>query len=88
MSIETTLARRLKNVDGDGVDDLLTRVRDIDNCYRSLAEKVGQLYMRADEHGLATLTALLDRPMRNASQNEQLFAALLDELRTARRQRA
>ena len=36
--------------------------------------------MRADEHQLGDLTTQLDKPMRNASENEQAFAAMLDEL--------
>lgn len=52
--------------------DLVRRVQDISNGYRSVAEKMGQLYMRADS---------LDKPMRNASDNEQTFSAILDDLR-------
>lgn len=78
---------RLRNADTEVLDDLINRVQDIDNSYRAVAEKVGQLYMRADENHLAQITSQLDKPMRNASENEQAFAALLDELRMLRNQR-
>ena len=68
------------------LDNLINRVQDIDNCYRSLAEKVGQLYMQADEACMPELTGMLDKPMRNASDNEQAFAAMLDDLRMKRTQ--
>ena len=68
------------------LDNLINRVQDIDNCYRSLAEKVGQLYMQADEASMSELTGMLDKPMRNASDNEQTFAAMLDDLRMKRLQ--
>jgi hypothetical protein len=41
---------------------------------------MGQLYMCADENKVASLTKGLDKPMRNASDNEQMFSALLEEL--------
>lgn len=87
MSVETPKNLNLSAVDIAVLDDLLKRVGDIDNAYRSLAEKMGQLYMKADEAGLAEVTALLDKPMRNASDNHQSFVALLDEVRTHRGQR-
>ena len=61
--------------------ELTRRVQDIDNSYRAVAEKMGQLYMCADENNVTSLTRDLDKPMRNASENEQMFAALLDDLR-------
>ncbi len=64
------------------LQDLLRRVQDIDNSYRAVAEKMGQLYMCADENHVASLTRSLDKPMRNASENEQMFAAILEELKT------
>jgi predicted mannosyl-3-phosphoglycerate phosphatase (HAD superfamily) len=88
MSVESKAPVSLKDVSNEILDDLLKRVEDIDNCYRSLAEKVGQLYLRADEAGLGELTGLLDKPMRNASDNEQSFAALLDDLRMQRNRQA
>jgi hypothetical protein len=43
---------------------------------------MGQLYMCADELQLTALTRDLDKPMRNASDNEQLFAAILEDLQS------
>lgn len=86
-SPKSTPNEKLRNADTEVLDDLVARVQDIDNSYRAVAEKVGQLYMRADEHHLAEITSQLDKPMRNASENEQSFAALLDELRMLRNQR-
>ena len=70
----------LGDVDAATLAELLRRLRDIDQSYRAVAEKMGQLYMFADGNQAAALTRRLDLPMRNASQNERDFAALLDEL--------
>lgn len=70
------------------LQDLTRRVTDIDNTYRAVAEKVGQLYMKADDAGLNEVTELLDKPMRNASDNQQSFAELLGELQLALSQRS
>lgn len=70
----------LSGMPTNAVTNMLKRVQDVDNAYRSLAEKMGQLYMHADEAGLAGVTQMLDKPMRNASDNQQAFAALLSEL--------
>jgi hypothetical protein len=75
------------DIDTEALDDLVRRVQDIDNCYRAVAEKIGQLYMRVDELKLGEVTAQLDKPMRNASDNEQSFVALLDDMRMQRAQR-
>lgn len=72
----------------EALDDLMKRVQDIDNSYRAVAQKMGQLYMAADEHKVGMLTDLLDKPMRNASENEQAFAAILEELRAVVARRA
>ncbi|HRA64209.1 MAG TPA: hypothetical protein PLY50_16405 [Burkholderiaceae bacterium] len=37
----------------------------------------------ADELQLTSLTRALDKPMRNASDNEQMFAAILHELQSS-----
>lgn len=71
----------LNEVSRDALTELTQRVQDIDNSYRAVAEKMGQLYMCADSNNAAALTRRLDKPMRNASENEQTFAAMLDELR-------
>ena len=71
---------KLDNVTQDALAELTQRVKDIDNSYRAVAEKMGQLYMCADANDAGALTQRLDKPMRNASENEQTFAAMLDEL--------
>jgi len=80
MSNDGTIKVELEAIDSEVVGQLTKRIRDIDNSYRSVAEKMGQLYMFADEHRVASLTRTLDKPMRNASENEQTFAAILEEL--------
>ncbi|AOF85700.1 hypothetical protein BSY239_8 [Hydrogenophaga sp. RAC07] len=60
--------------------ELKRRVLDIEAGYREIAQKMGQLYMYADQQELAFLTRLLDRPMRNASDNERAMVSILDEL--------
>jgi hypothetical protein len=80
---DTRHERELDSRDLDLLDEMARRITEIDNSYRAMAEKVGQLYMRADEAGLEQLTEMLDKPMRNASDNQQSFAALLLEVRQA-----
>ena len=87
MNEKSTVSAKVKEVETGVLDDLINRVQDIDNSYRAVAEKVGQFYMLAEEHKLARLTGQLEKPMRNASENEQAFAALLDDLRMQRNQR-
>jgi hypothetical protein len=60
--------------------ELKRRVLDIEASYREVAQKMGQLYMYADQEGLAFLTRYLDRPMRTASENERAMVSILDEL--------
>ena len=81
MTAETGLGADLANVSEGVLGELTKRVQDIDNSYRAVAEKMGQLYMCADENKVASLTRRLDKPMRNASDNEQTFSAILEELR-------
>ena len=81
MTEKTKLAMELANVSDDALGEQTRRVQDIDHSYRAVAEKMGQLYMCADENKVVSLTETLDKPMRNASDNEQTFAAILDELR-------
>ncbi|MFW5330510.1 hypothetical protein [Hydrogenophaga sp. ZJX-1] len=61
--------------------ELKRRVLEIEVGYREVAQKMGQLYMYADQQGLAFLTRSLDRPMRNAADNERAMVSILDELR-------
>lgn len=78
----------LAPIDADTLEELTRRVQDISNDYRTVARKMGQLYIRADESGLSGLTRALDKPMRNASENEQMFAAILEDLNMKKYQRA
>ncbi len=87
MSTEQHTRQTLDEVESAAIDELTRRVEDIDNSYRAVAEKVGQLYLSADEYRLDELTAQLDKPMRNASENEQTFAALLDVLKMQQNRR-
>ncbi|CAN5756010.1 hypothetical protein BH11PSE8_BH11PSE8_07400 [soil metagenome] len=68
--------------------ELIRRVRDIEATYRDAAQKMGQLYIYADQNGLTHLTRDLDRPMRNASDNERAMVSILDalQLTASRRQ--
>jgi len=61
--------------------ELKRRVVEIDARYREVAQKMGQLYMYADQEGLVLLTRYLDRPMRMASENERAMVSILDELK-------
>lgn len=88
MNSQETHSTPFQHMDRAALEDLIRRVTDIDNTYRAVAEKVGQLYMKADDAGLNTVTELLDKPMRNASDNQQTFAELLGELQAAIHQRA
>ena len=81
MSNETNPALTLTDVDKELLSELTRRVEDINNSYRAVAEKMGQLYMCADENKVVSLTRSLDKPMRNASENEQMFAGILEQLR-------
>jgi hypothetical protein len=67
---------------GDEVlTELIRRLQDIEGSYRAVAQKMGQLYIYADQHELAALTRTLDRPMRYAAENERALAAILDALK-------
>lgn len=63
------------------LQEMIYRVQDMEDSYRALARKMGKLYMQADEKGLASLNQQLDKPMRNASENERIFASILESLR-------
>lgn len=80
MPVDKRTYLELDDVTQDALTELTQRVQDIDNSYRAVAEKMGQLYMCADSNNAGALTQRLDKPMRNASENEQTFAAMLDEL--------
>lgn len=86
-SRDAALVAELEAANDDAVRELARRIQDIDNSYRAVAEKMGQLYMCADENKVASLTRILDKPMRNASDNEQTFAAILEEIRVHSSQR-
>ncbi|MBA4263574.1 MAG: hypothetical protein C0453_00705 [Comamonadaceae bacterium] len=60
--------------------ELKRRVLEIEAGYRDVAQKMGQLYMYADQEGLVFLTRYLDGPMRMASENERAMVSILDEL--------
>ena len=81
MNDTAMLESQARQLDLPKLDALINRVTDLDNAYRAIAEKAGQLYMKADEDGLTALTGLLDKPMRNASDKQQTFTALLADLK-------
>lgn len=83
MSESGRLVDEISNISNEAREDLTRRVRDIEQGYRAVAEKMGQLYICADRNEVASLTRSLDKPMRNASENEQTFAAILDVLQIA-----
>jgi hypothetical protein len=81
-------ARELRDTSAQARDELARRASDIEKHCSAVAEKLGQLYMRADALGLPGLTRSLDEPMRNASELERTFAALLHELQVGAQQRS
>lgn len=87
MAGDPKVGKELGEVSAEALAELTRRVEDIDNSYRAVAVKMGQLYMCADENKVASLTQMLDKPMRNASDNEQAFAAILEDLRQHASQR-
>lgn len=88
MKSRDALTTQTGQVDMAVLHDLIRRAAELDNAYRAIAEQAGQFYMKADESGLSALTDLLDKPMRNASANQQTFAALLGQLQMQANQRA
>jgi hypothetical protein len=74
----------LMDIGKETLDELIQRIGDIDTNYCRISEKMGQLYMRADEFEIETITSLLDKPMRDASFNKLAFDALLEELKMVR----
>lgn len=88
MTIDKQKQAELEEIDDEGLTELIRRVQDISNSYRAVAEKMGQLYMCADELKFSVLTKELDKPMRNASDNEQMFSAALEELQAYSRSKA
>lgn len=81
MSDHPDALTELGELSPQALEELTRRVQDISNSYRAVAEKMGQLYMCADENQVGSLTESLDKPMRNASDNEQSFTSILDDLR-------
>lgn len=80
MNTNAQIKLELEDASDEVLGELTRRVQDIDNSYRAVAEKMGQLYMCADENKVTSLTRILDKPMRNASDNDQTFAAILTDL--------
>lgn len=72
--------RELQRVDDEVRAELARRAMDIEAHFRRAAEKLGQLYLCADLHGLPALTLVLDDTMRGTSDIERLFSALQQEL--------
>ncbi|WP_332742190.1 hypothetical protein [Hydrogenophaga sp.] len=62
------------------LQELKRRVLEIEDGYREVAQRMGQLYMYADQQGLAFLTRYLDQPMRHASDIEQAMVSIIDGL--------
>ena len=56
MTTHQDLLSGLDKIADEGLNELLRRVQDINNSYRAVAEKMGQLYMCADELQLTALT--------------------------------
>ncbi len=78
----------LEQQDAALLTELASRLESIGRSYSTMAQQVGALYIRADESGLDSLTQVLDRPMRNASADQQTFDALLEATLQARQDRA
>ncbi len=72
MSEERTELEKLNHV--------LDRLKDIDHSYKALIEKMAKLCMEAEESRLDEVVKRLDKPMRNASDNTQMFEALVKDL--------
>lgn len=77
---EDQVAAEVAQMSDEGLGEITQRVQDIDNSYRAVAEKMAQLYLSAEANKFSSLVQRLDKPMRNASENEQMFGALLEEL--------
>jgi hypothetical protein len=75
----------LEGLNAEALDELARRLESIGRSYSTLAQQVGALYIKADGSGLDGFTRALDRPMRNASTDQQTFEALLDAAQQARR---
>ncbi len=80
MNEQGRLIDEMNAVSAEVLDDLTLRVEEIEQAYRAIARKMGQLYMRADEHAASSLTRSLDKPMRNVLDNERSLAAILEIL--------
>lgn len=71
----------LQGAGPQAVAEMIRLASEAEAHYRAAAERVGQLYMRADTHGLERVTRTLDEPMRRAAEAERVVASLLEELR-------
>ncbi len=85
MARRKTTGQSLEHIDTAVADDLLRRADEIGHCYRALAEKAGEFYLRADAAGLNEVTRLLNSPMRHAFDGEQAFNAMKQALLARRR---
>ena len=62
------------------LNHVLDRLRDIDHSYKALIEKMAKLCMEAEDAKLGEVVKRLEKPMRNASDNTQMFEALVKDL--------
>jgi hypothetical protein len=64
----------------EAMNHVIDRLVDIDNSYKALIQKMAKLYLEAEEFKLDDVVKRLDKPMRNASENTQMFEALAKDL--------
>ena len=76
------IAAELALVSDEALRELTHRVENIADSYREVADKVGQLYACSKAYKFGSLTHRLEMPMRSASDNEQILAAVLADLHT------
>ena len=76
------IAAELALVSDEALRELTHRVENIADSYREVADKVGQLYACSKAYKFGSLTHRLEMPMRSASDNEQILAAVLEDLHT------
>lgn len=81
MSNQPASRLALDDLSEESLKELTSRVEDLANSYRAVAEKMGQLFVWADENKAMAVTRGLDKPMRNSSENQQFLTELLERLR-------